>query len=62
MCFQENEVQYIVQPQHSSPRSPRISLYEGIWEMNAEAERYIALHSLESTSDIRHKDKELELQ
>ena len=30
--------------------------------MNAEAERYIAPHSLESTSDIRHKDKELELQ
>ena len=37
-------------------------LYEGIWEINAEAERYIAPHSLESTSDIRHKDKELELQ
>ena len=37
-------------------------LYEGIWEMNAEAEQYIALHPLESTSDILHKDKELELQ
>ena len=30
--------------------------------MNAEAEQYIALHPLESTSDILHKDKELELQ
>ena len=37
-------------------------LYEGIWEMNAEAEQYIALHPHESISDILHKDKELELQ
>ena len=35
-------------------------LYEGSWEMNAEAKQYIALHPPESRSGIQHQTKALD--